>query len=226
MKTHVSLSHDLRKRVINTALLITAILLLILFSGCPPADEEDTWRIEQDGILSSWILESAEFREMVDLDGPGNMLPTTDAKSVLFDIFNVYGNCSSIEEIAFRFTDDPPFQEDIGIIYGDVVFYAEVECPEGMGISSWVFDYSFNDRFNDDNESDLLIIKKAINDPLGLFDWDGVISLLISHSEIINGKYTISGHSKPGYNLTSSLPEPKPDLTFDFVFERVDPHLD
>jgi hypothetical protein len=230
MKTPILLLPYRWKKLINATLFFIAILVITLISACPP-DDEDTWRVEQDGILSSWILKSAEFREMVDLDGPGNMLPTTDAKSVLFDIFNVYGNCSSIEEIAFRFTDEPPMQEDVGDLFTFTPHYAEIDCPEGMGISSWVFDYAFIDNSSTDLYdyiAKIYVIRKDINDPLELFDWQGVMVLRITSSEIIDGRYTFSGYSYQAvqnYDLVSSLPDPKPDLTFDFVFERVDPHM-
>jgi len=224
MKTQILPAGDTRKRILSLAFLLLTILVLMLISGCPP-DDEDTWRITEDGIISTWILKSAEFREPVDLDGPGNIMPTTDAKTVLFDLFNVYVNCSSIEEIAFEFTDEPAKNKDAMGPYGYVAYSANAVCPQGQGITSWIFDYVFYDYEDSDYDPLLVLYKVDINDPFELFDWTTKdIWLKITHSEIINGKYTISGHSNEDTWL-SSLPDPKPDLTFDFTFERVDPHL-
>jgi hypothetical protein len=223
MKTQILPSPYPWKKLRNTALFFLTILVITLISGCPP-DDEDTWRIDQDGIISTWILKSAVFREEVDLDGPGNLLPITDAKSVLYDIFNVYANCSSIEEIAFEFTDEPEFQ-DLQYFSG-IGYSAKIVCPEGQGISSWVFDYSFYEVSGSNSRFSLWLFKYNINDPLKLFEWKDAILLSITHSEVIDGKYFFYGYLNPDATLISSLPEPKPDLTFDFVFERVDPHLE
>ena len=199
------------------------ILLVIVLCDCS-SDDEDTWSIIDDGVVSSWILKSAVFRSPVDLDGPGVMLPTTDAKSLIYDIFDVYANCGTIDDIPFQFTNDPPLDPNLNFLFGGNAHSANAVCPEGQGVTSWMCDYLFLDNSGTSFDPGLDLFRLDIIDPLQLLDWQGGIGLKIESSEIINGKYTISGRTITPNTLISSLPEPKPDLTFDFVMERIDPH--
>lgn len=205
---------------------ISIILLLLMFitlTDCS-SDDEDTWQIIDDGIVSSWILKSAVFRNQVDLDGPGNMQPTTDAKSLIYDIFDMYGSCGSIDDLPFQFTTEPPLNPDLIFLFGASAHSVNAVCPDGQGVTSWVCDYLFLDNSGTSFQPSINLYRLDIIDPGQLLDWQGGISLVIESSEIIDGKYTISGSTGVPNTLISSLPEPKPDLAFDFVMERVDPH--
>jgi hypothetical protein len=61
--------------------------------------------------------------------------------------------------------------------------------------------------------------KDEIIDPGKLFNWSGGIHFHIKSEDDTGGKYSISGYVT---GLISSLPDPKPELTFDFTLERVE----
>ena len=78
-----------------------------------------------DAIEGTWVLKSTEFRGSVDLDGDGNMRPTTEVKTLIYELLGVFDNCSSLDDIPFEFTDVPPKNKD----------------ELGQRITGWVFDY-------------------------------------------------------------------------------------
>jgi len=58
-----------------------------------------------ESLEGTYVLESATFREPVDIDGAGGRPPTTDAKALLYEAWRVYDNCSTIWELIFEFTE-------------------------------------------------------------------------------------------------------------------------
>lgn len=222
MKTYNSLFRKIMEIFHRGVSIVLMILLVVILCDCS-SDDEDTWQIIDDGIVSSWILKSAVFRSPVDLDGPGNILPTTDAKEVIYGIFDVYVNCGSIDDIPFQFTTEPPLNIGLSVYYEGTAFSANAVCPEGQGVTSWVCDYAFADNSGTEYKPLIYLLKQNPVDPALLFDWQGGMILRVLSSDVIDGRYTISGELREG-SLISSLPEPKPDLTFDFVMERIDPH--
>ncbi len=222
MKTHsLELSNCLKKLLYITVNLLL-IVVLFLFSACPPSEDEEYGEVELDGIEGTWVLKSATFRQSVDLDGPGNMLPTTDAKTLIYELLGVYNNCSSLDDIPFEFTDEPAKNKDNMGQYGELARSAYAICPQGQGITSWSFDYYLSPNLGDDYYPIIYIFKPDVIDPGELLNWQGGFLLRVTQTDINNEKYTISGHLREE-SLESSLPDPKPDLTFDFVMERIDP---
>lgn len=222
MKINYSLSRKLIEVFHRSISIFLLILLAVVLCECS-SDDEDTWQIIDDGMVSSWVLKSAVFRSPVDLDGPGVMMPTTDAKAVIYDLYDMYANCGSIDDIPFQFTTEPPVDQNLVAWFSSLAYSANAVCPQGQGVTSWVCDYAFVDNSGTEFKPLLYLFKIDPVDPAQLFDWQGVITLRILSSEIIGGKYTISGELRED-SFISSLPDPKPDLTFDFVMERIDPH--
>ena len=204
-------------------IILCLIALLPVFSACPP-DNEDTWKILEDGIEGTWILKEAVFRNQIDLDGPGPMLPTTDARTMLFDLMEVYNNCSSVFDIPFNFTDEPPqgIAESWLLPYAHAAFAV---CQEGYGITAWVFDYQFQSDNYPEFPPQIFVVKKDINDPGNLWQNNNLeFFLIITGEDTSGGKYSISGHTGTN-SMSSTFPDYNPDLTFDWVMERIDPHL-
>lgn len=198
--------------------LISMCLLLTSDCSCDDDDLLSAGAIENI-MFGKWIIKSAEFDDEVDLDGPGPMLPTTDAKSVLLQIFNFYGGCSSISEIPLEFTRDPASDPDAIASYGNSARSVNAFCPEGYGITTWVFDYVYADYDEGgfSNAWGFYILKDEIDDIGNLFDWNGSMFMRYfdnSENETEFEWYCISE------SFQSSLEESKPNLEFRLVLER------
>lgn len=209
------------KRGSFVVVLIVCIVLPILLTVSCKKKGEDTWSIIEDGIEGTWILKEAVFRNQIDLDGPGPMLPTTDAKTVLFDLMEVYNNCSSILDIPFSFTDEPP----LGIADAWLFPFAHAAyavCQEGFGITAWVFDYQFQSDNYPDYPPQIYVVKKDIKDPGNFWQNNNLeFFFVITGDDTSGGKYSISGRANAD-QMRSTYPDFNPDLTFDWVMERVD----
>lgn len=204
--------------------LIACTILLVLMTTSCKKKNEVTWRILEDGITGTWILKDAVFRNPIDLDGPGLMQPTRDAKTLLYDLLDVYKNCSSVNEISFRFTDEPPreFKDNFWFPFANACFAV---CPQGFGITEWLCDYQFYDKWDGkeyDIPAQVVVLKYDINDPADLILTENLtLYLIITGEDTTDGKYSISGHSGED-SMKSNYPDNNPDMIFDWVMERVD----
>lgn len=200
-----------RKKLKTLLYQITLVFIIFYFlnnfSNCDcESISENALRISSEGIIGTWVLTSAVFRDEVDLDGPGGMLPTTDAKAVFYQIFDMYGSCSSIDDVPIEFIHATGLESGL---------MAEAKCPEGYGVDSWVFDYNFNTR--DEAFPYINIQREKINDPGKLYAWRGFMYMYIVSEDYSGGKTVLSGYA----SLYSALPGSK-DFVFDFVLKKID----
>ena len=172
----------------------TRIIFFVLFvtigavTRCDCDDESMEVPSEID-VIGTWIIKSAEFREEVDLDGDGPMSPVKDIKYLLLDLLNVYATCSSMDEMPIRFSDDivsPATSEDpvnkLGV-------YAV--CPAGQGITSQIAMY-----YMDPYRSNAFYLEiEELNDPAGLFDWNGKMQVFITQDITVDGVRNLYGSS-------------------------------
>jgi len=99
----------MRKYLSFPILAVSLLALTILLSGCPKKDEEDPFTSDRlTWVDGTFKFTSASFQEVIDFDGEGPMAPTDDALLLLYDIFNIYLECSSFEPV-FEFTEDLKF---------------------------------------------------------------------------------------------------------------------
>jgi len=171
-------------------------------------------------MVGTWILKEAVFRNQIDLDGPGPGQTTTDAKSLIYDLLDVYSNCSSDAEIVFEFSDDPPIWDHYSL-YKEKSLFAV--CPEGFGITAWIADYTFDDGTLSRDKPYVIVYKEEVNDPADFInDGNLIVFFKITGEIITDDKYSISGECISSF--ISNYPDHNPDMSFDWVMERVDTH--
>jgi hypothetical protein len=196
---------------LSTQLKTIALLLfaaVAITNRCTCDDDENMEVPSELDIVGTWILRSADFQEEVDLDGSGAMLPMTDIKDYLFILFDVYTNCSSLEEITLQFTntiaveatsEDPTNKYQVNAV-----------CPEGQGITSQIATY-YMDPYTADG---FYLEIERINDPANLINWEGFLYIQITEQSNIGGVRTLRGRS-------SLLPSNSSRYErFNFVFEE------
>lgn len=190
------------------------LVLFVLFvaicitNRCDCSD--DNLEVESEiNVVGTWILKSAEFQEDdVDLDGDGPMQPIKDIKYLLLDLFNVYANCSSIDEMPIQFSNEIASEatsDDPTNKYG---VYAV--CPEGQGITSQIAVY-YMDIYR---PNAFYLEIKELNDPANLIDWEGHMLIRVTEETIRDG-------TRITYGSGSLIPSGSARYQhFDFVLEE------
>jgi len=183
-------------------------VVIAITNRCTCDDEENMEVPSELDIVGTWILRSADFPEEVDLDGSGPMLPMTDIKDYLLVLFDVYANCSSLDEIPIQFSDDIAVEatsEDPTNKYE-----VNAVCPEGQGITSQIGTY-YMDRYS----TDFFYLEiEALNDPGNLISWGGAMYIQITEQSNSGDVRTLRGRS-------SLLPSNSTHYErFDFVLEE------
>jgi len=191
----------------------TRIIFFVLFvaigavTRCDCDDESMEVPSELD-IFGTWILKSADFKEDVDLDGDGPMIPRRDIQYFILELLNVYASCSSIDEMPIQFSDElvsEPTSADPTIRYK---IYAV--CPEGMGVTSKIGAY-----YMDPYRVNAFYLEiDNLNDPANLLRWEGQLFMTISEDLTVDGVRTLHGYSALLLNSSSGYKQ------FEFVLEE------
>jgi hypothetical protein len=188
-------------------------IFLILFvvigatNRCDCDDENMEVESELD-IVGTWILRSAEFETEIDLDGDGPMLPMKDIRNFLLDAFNVYANCSSIDEIPLQFSDEIASAATSADPTNRYRVYAV--CPEGQGITSQIGVY-YMDPYR---ARSFYFEIEEINDPGNLIEWEDQMFITITEDLNQDGVRIMHGNSALIHKESFSYKR------FDFVFEE------
>ncbi|GEM_PF-5249244 len=141
-------------------------------------------------VVGTWILKSAEFQnDDVDLDRDGPMGPVKDIKFLLLGWLDVYANCSSLEEIPLRFSEDlakEPTSDDPDRRY---IVYAV--CPNGQGVTSPIAEY-YIEKYQ---PNAFYLRLNELNDPANLIEWNGSMLVFITNDIVKNGVRQLHGTS-------------------------------
>ena len=164
----------MRKYFTFPFLAVLLIVMAIVLSGCPKKNEEDPLTANDlDWIEGTFIFKYATFVEMVDMDDEGPIQPTDNALDCLYDIFNMYSQCSSMNP-TFEFT-----------VEGNLNQY----CVE-TGQSRYLGSFTFNDV-----EQWVSIFNMEWNNPGDLYHVFSPVRLYIQQANKIDGLWNFQGDS-------------------------------
>ncbi len=87
---------------------ISLMIFFFILMGCSEEGTSTTRDFDVDDLVgnvkeTTWILKSAVLDTPFDPDGDGPMLPLSDIKPLIFQMFHFFDNCSSVEEIPIQF---------------------------------------------------------------------------------------------------------------------------
>ena len=164
----------MKKYISFPFLALSLLVMAILLSGCKKKDEEDPLTANDlDWIEGTFIFKNATFVEMVDMDDDGPMQPTDNALYCLYDIFNMYLECPSINP-TFEFTKMGDFNQF---------------CIE-TGQSRYIGSFTFNDV-----EQWVSIFVGDWNNPGDLYHIFQPFRLFIQQANKIDGLWNFQGDS-------------------------------
>lgn len=168
--------------------LLVLFVVICMTNRCECDDDESNTVSSDLDIVGTWILKSAVFQEDdVDLDEDGPMLPIKDAKYFLFGLFDIYANCSSIDEIPIQFSEEIASP---GISGKPARYYVNAVCTEGQGITSPFAEY----YLNPESRTSFIIEIDELNDPAGLIDWEqGYLVIFVTEDSVSAGTRTMNG---------------------------------
>jgi hypothetical protein len=172
-------------------------------------DDESLEVPSEIDVFGTWILKSAEFQnDDVDLDREGPMGPVKDIKYLLLGWLDVYANCSSIEEIPLRFSEDLSEELTSANPTKNYIIYAV--CPLNQGITSQIATF-----YIDVYQPNAFYIEvEKLNDPGDLIEWGGSMHVYITNQIVRNGVRELQGTS-------SLIPKGSGRYQhFDFVLEE------
>jgi len=182
------------KKITYIVPFVILLSIALIISACKSKEEQEEFALSMEYVEGNFMITEATFLEPVDLDGDGALLPTTDARQCLYDIFDIYINCPTEDTSIFVF-DSPNFYHLCGL------------TQESRELGSYTYENTYQI---------LLLYLNYWNNPGGYFVEQQAIHFDIEEDNRVDGVWILQGRGE--FILTVNPGEVTP---FSFVLKEL-----